>query len=489
MEDDALRGNNPPNMRSSTLLRSAGFLLLGVTTVVACGSEDGSKKSQGPRYSGAGEGGTEQDGGGGSMNSAAGEPAVAGVGGDTSGVAGMSTSAAGEAGTPGVAGAAGADSSGGAAGAPGIECASGTADCDDEPADCETNTATDASNCGRCERSCGGTAACSAGLCAATEVLNPSGTSNYCGAAAAAGSTLYAITCWGNSYSEVRSAALEPGASVLGTQIKLYSGATAVPLGALRGILIDGNDVLYGLQESPSHIYKFPLNADGPEDVTVAYTFENQVRFDDLKLIGDNFYFNSNTHTAAGQIMPSTIKMRAKSGVSTTTLVSGLGLSYNLQVFATKLIWLEQRTAQSVLSVYRAPLAGAALADVELIAEAAGGAYMARQGDYVYWTHKVASPNGKVRRLKVEDAAAQVEDVATGLALPEGLITDAQYAYFKQLDALYRVPLSGGAAEQLSPVVPAHDSQATALYYVDDTYVYFSAGTGFGASNIMRVAK
>jgi len=463
------------------------MVTLGVLTAFACGSEDDKKRVPRPNYSGAGEAGAAQDGGGGSMGGAADELAAgAGAGGELAiaGGAGMPSSSGGQAGEPGAAGGVG----GGTAGAPGIECDAGTADCDDDPRDCETNTATDVNNCGRCERSCGATAACSAGLCAATDVLNPSGTSNYCGAAAS-GTTLYAITCWGNNYSEVRSVALEPGADVLGTQVKLYSGATAVPLGALRGILIDGDDVLFGLQESPSHIYKFPLNADGPEDVTVAYTFEDQVRFDDLKLIGDTFYFNSNTHTAAGQIMPSTIKMRAKSGVSTTTLVSGLGLSYNLQVFATNLFWLEQRTAQSVLSVYRAPLAGAAVADVELISAAAPGGYMTRRGDYVYWTHKVASPNGKVRRLKADATAAEVEDVATGLALPEGLITDEQYAYFKQLDALYRVPLSGGPAEQLSPAVPAHDAQATAIYYIDDKYVYFSAGSSSGASNIMRVAK
>jgi hypothetical protein len=480
MENGALGRDNWPIMRSPRSVRSACLVALGVATAVACGSDDGNKQVPRRSPADAGEGGRAEAGGG-STNGVAGEP-VSGGGHDGNGASGMAT---GSAGAPG---ASGADSSGGAAGAPGIECATGTANCDDDPTDCETNTATDASNCGRCARSCGGTAVCSAGLCAATEVLNPSGTSNYCGAAASA-STLYAITCWGNSYSEVRSVALEPAASVLGTQIKLYSGASAVPLGALRGVLIDGNDVLYGLQESPSHIYKFPLNADGPEDVTVAYTFENQVRFDDLKLIGDTFYFNSNTHTAAGQIMPSTIKMRPKTGVSTTTLVSGLGLSYNLQVFATKLVWLEQRTAQSVLSVYRAPLAGAAVADVELLAVAAPGGYMTRQGDYVYWTHKAAAPNGKLRRLAVEDAAAEIEDVATGLNLPEGLITDEQYAYFKQLDALYRLPLAGGAAEQLSPAVPAHDTQATALYYIDAKYVYFSAGNEFGASNMVRVAK
>jgi hypothetical protein len=60
---------------------------------------------------------------------------------------------------------------------------------------------------------------------------------------------------------------------------------------------------------------------------------------------------------------------------------------------------------------------------------------------------------------------------------------------FKQLDAMYRVPLSGGVPEQLSPAVPANDSQATAVYLADDKYVYFAAGSNGGDATLMRVAK
>ncbi len=84
---------------------------------------------------------------------------------------------------------------------------------------------------------------------------------------------------------------------------------------------------------------------------------------------------------------------------------------------------------------------------------------------------------------------AEPEEVATGLNLPEGLATDSKYAYFKQLDALYRVRLCGGAVEQLSPVVPAHDAQATAIFHVNEKYVYFAADPGFGTSTLVRVAK
>jgi hypothetical protein len=124
-----------------------------------------------------------------------------------------------------------------------------------------------------------------------------------------------------------------------------------------------------------------------------------------------------------------------------------------------------------------------------MIAEATGNSYLVRRGAYAYWTHKAASPNGKLRRLLVDDAAAQPEDVATGLNLPEGLVADDEYAYFKQADALYRVPLSGGTPEQLSPPVAAHDAQATAIYHVDEQYVYFAAGAGSGFSTLVRVAK
>ena len=94
-----------------------------------------------------------------------------------------------------------------------------------------------------------------------------------------------------------------------------------------------------------------------------------------------------------------------------------------------------------------------------------------------------------VADVELLDHLLEREDVAVGLNLPEGLVTDSQYAYFKQLDALYRVPLCGGTPEQLSPVVPAHDAQATAIFHVDDKYVYFAAGAGFGQSTLVRVAK
>jgi hypothetical protein len=369
---------------------------------------------------------------------------------------------------------------------PPSSCAAGTADCDDDASDCETDIASDENNCGRCGRSCGATAECSQGLCAATIVLDPNVSSNWCGGAFA-DTTAYMITCWGNSdLSEVRSTPLEPGGSVTGTSIKSYNNVSVV---ALRGIVIDGNDVLFGLQESPSHLYKFPLDATGPADVSVGYTLENNQRFDDLKLIGDTFWWNHNTHTTPGTVKPSTIERRSKTETSSTVVVSGLGLSYNQQVFAQHLVWLELRMQGGVVSVYRAPISGGTAAETELVAPSAAGAYMRREGDYVYWTDKVAAPDGKLRRLEADNPDAEPQDVATGLNLPEGLITDAKYAYFKQLDALYRVPLCGGTPEQLSPVVPAHDAQATAIWHVDDEYVYFGADPGFGSSTLVRVAK
>jgi hypothetical protein len=473
-----------------------GLLIgLGVSSgVAACGSDDGAKKARGPGFNDAGaesgDGGTVGEGEGG-VSGMVGE----GEGGEpgTSGTPG--TSGGGSGGMPAEAGAPALGEGGGAAGVPAIggaggtpdpgprECPSGTADCDDNPEDCETDTAGDAQNCGRCGRECGATAACSSGLCDATVILNPSGSSNFCDGVFSP-TTAYMVTCWGG-FTEVRSTPVEPGATVLGTQIQTHS----VPVVAARGILIDGNDVLYGLQGNPSYLYKFPLDANGPEDITVGYTFEDGTRFDGIKLIGDTFYWSHNTHAAAGQILPGFIKKRTKAATSSTTLVTGLGLNYDLQVFATNMVWLERRTTSDVLTVYRAPIAGAAVADVEVVAVSANGGYMVRHGDYAYWTDKAAAPNGKIRRLRVDDDEADPEDVATNLNLPEGIITDDAYAYFKQLDALYRVPLGGGLPEQLSPAVAANDAQATRVFYVDDSYVYFAAGPTGGASTLVRVAK
>jgi hypothetical protein len=318
--------------------------------------------------------------------------------------------------------------------------------------------------------------------------LDPDVDSNWCGSVFSS-TKAYMITCWGTELSEVRVAPLEPSADIRGTRIKHYAGGTSVSVVALRGILIDGDSVYYGLEASPSNLWKFPLDADGPEDVTAAVTTENDVRFDGLQLVGDTYYWSDNTHTAGGQVATATIKKRAKTDSSTTTLVSGLGLAYNLQVTPTKLVWLEARGTSSTVGAYRAPRAGAAFDDIDEIAPATGGSAMIKNGDYVYWTHKAATPNGKLRRFKYADDAASVEDVATGLNSPEGLASDSNYLYFKQLDALYRVPLAGGTAEALSAPVPANDAQATAIFHVDEKYVYFAAGPTAGASTVVRVAK
>jgi len=477
-------------MRSNERLRLGWLLGLSVTcAVAACGSEGGSIKSIPIPPSDAGEAGALSagsggEGGDGGASTSPGGNGSGGSSGSASSTAGEGGSAplgqAGDGGTEATAGAAGAA---GAAGSGPLDCPSGTADCDEDPTDCETNTASDTRNCGRCQRACGATAACSNGLCDATVLLSPSGDSNFCDAVFSA-TTAYMLTCWGG-FTELRTTPLELGPSILGTQIKTYN----VPVVAARGMLIDGNDVLFGLEESPSHLYKFPLTADGPEDVSIAYTFENATRFDDIQLVGDTFYWDHNTHSSASQVQPGVIKKRAKTATTSTTLVTGLGLNYDLQVFGSKLIWLEKRSANAALGVYRAPLAGANVADVELVAESGGGSFLIRHGDYAYWTDKAAAPNGRIRRLLVDDPAAVPENIATGLNLPEGITADNDYLYFKMADAIYRVLLGGGTPEQLSPVVPANDSQATAVYTVDAKYVYFAAGINGGASTLVRVAK
>lgn len=369
-----------------------------------------------------------------------------------------------------------------------FSCPVGRAECGGAPGDCETDITNDPLNCGRCARACGGTAACTNRLCQATVILNPVGVnSNWCGSAFSA-TTAYMITCWGGTLSEVRTASLEPGVDLEGTRIRHYTNVSVV---AMRGILIDGNDVYYGLEGAPSHLWKFPLNATGTADVTVGVTMENGVRFDNLQLVGDTYYWIDNDHTAAGVVSGARVYKRGKSDLASTVLVTGLGLGYSLQVTPTKLVWLDVRGAGSNLTVHvaRAPLAGAALAQVEDLAVATGGAYMVKRGEHVYWTVKNAKPNGKIQRLRYADTAATVQDVVVGLDLPEGLQSDANYLYFKQQDALYRAPLDGGAAEQLSITIPAHDTQATEIHHVNEKFVYFSAGAGFGDSTLVRVAK
>jgi hypothetical protein len=370
---------------------------------------------------------------------------------------------------------------GGAAGAG--ACAAGKAECGGAAGDCETTIATDVMNCGRCGRACGAGATCTNGLCSGTVILKPDVSSNWCGAAFSA-TKAYMITCWGTALSEVRVAPLEPGASVIGTRIKHYTG---VPVVAMRGILIDGDSVYYGLEGSPSNLWKFPLDATDATNVVSASAFEAGQRFDSLQLVGDTYWWNHNTHTAGGQVAPSTIEKRAKTGTTSTKVVTLPGVSYALVVTAANLYWLEARTGAGT-ALYTAPIAGGTVADTKKLGDATGG-YLVRQGDYVYWSHKVGAPNGSVMRLKIDDAAATPQPVSTCLNAPTGLVADAGFVYFRQADALYRAPVTGGVPQQLSPAIPAHDQQATQIWHVDDKYVYFGADPGFGTSSLVRVAK
>lgn len=149
---------------------------------------------------------------------------------------------------------------------------------------------------------------------------------------------------------------------------------------------------------------------------------------------------------------------------------------------------LPKRAFQRSPSTPRTGTGGVA-ANIRLVSAATPGSYLIRSGDFVYWTEKRAAPNGKLRRYEFAHPNAVAQDVVTGLDSPEGIATDGTWLYFKQNDAMYRVGMCGGTPQQLSPVVPANDSQATEISAVDSTYVYFVAGPGFGDSKIYRVAK
>jgi len=364
--------------------------------------------------------------------------------------------------------------------APPLVCTAGTADCDGDGLTCETNTNTDALHCGRCDRACGGTSTCSAGLCSAQLILDPtSTTSNYCGTAFTA-DQLFTITCWGSNFSELRRAPID-GSNPAGTQVAQYT----ISVVAVRGILVDGDRVYWGVDESPSHVYSY--KTDGTEAVGIGFTDIAGMRFGSLQLVGDTYYWIDNTYSAPGEIAPSSIMKRAKTDTSATVLVSGLANAGFLQVTSTKLVWTDTKTATDV-GVYSAPLAGAAdPSQITLVAATAPGTHLTKIGDVVYWADK--KPQGAIRRWDSASASPTVQDVATGLASPEGIITDATSVYFKQADAMYRVASAGGTPVQLSPSVAAHDTQATEVLHTDASYVYWVAGPGFGDSKIYRVAK
>lgn len=363
-------------------------------------------------------------------------------------------------------------------------CAVGTADCDANPNDCETAIGSDPLNCGRCGRVCGSTATCATGLCGATLLMDPDVSSNYCSAVFTA-DRLFALTCWGNNdLSELRTAPIEPGSDVRGTSLVAYNNVSVV---AMRGLTRDGPDMLFGLQGNPSRVFQVSATDGGP--ITTRFQTDAGTRFDALQVVDDAYYWIHNRHTSAGAIAGASIKRRGRNDTTDTTLVGGLGLAYNLVVTPTRLLWLEARTSLASIALYEAPRAGGDVSLVKNVTAVTPGSFLIRSGDFVYWTVKSAAPNGKLQRYEFGHPNAVAQDVVTGLNVPEGLATDGTFLYFKQGDAMYRVAMCGGVPQQLSPVVSAHDSQATEIYAVDGKYVYWVAGPASGDSKIYRVAK
>ena len=276
-------------------------------------------------------------------------------------------------------------------------CAAGTADCDNNPLDCETPIASDALNCGRCGRVCGATATCSAGLCQATLLMDPDVSSNYCSAIFSA-DRLFSITCWGNSdLSELRTAPIEPGSDVRGSSLIAYNNVSVV---AMRGLTFDGPDVLFGLEGNPSRVFQVSATDGGP--ITTRFTTDAGTRFDSLQVVDDAYYWVHNRHTQPGTIVGASIKRRGRTDSNDTVLVDGLGLAYNVVVTPTRLLWVEAKSSGTPYGIYSAPRAGSNgdPANVKLVSATVSGAYLIRSGDFVYWTEKVSSPNGKLRRYE-----------------------------------------------------------------------------------------
>lgn len=360
-----------------------------------------------------------------------------------------------------------------------LVCATGTADCDDDPSDCETNILTNAAHCGRCDHVCGGNATCVAGGCGATLVLDPSGQSNFCSVPVFSADQLFAISCWGSA-SEVRKASLTVGSDITGAQLVAYP---SIPVTAVRGITLDSQYVYFGVQGTPGTVFRYPVGTTGV--AMTEFSSENDVRFDSLQLIGDTFYWLDNRHTSESQIGTGTLRKRSKTDTSDTQIVTGMGKAYELIVADTKFLWRETRTDASQFAIYQVPLSGG-LANTVLVDTLADAvqANLIRQGNYAYWTINLGAPNGKIRRLDLTNDAAVAEDLVVNLTNPTGLVADANYLYFVSGSVLYRVRIDGTAApEKLSQTL-----SAPWLFHVDATYVYLATGIGPGMS-VARVAK
>lgn len=495
-------------------------LLLPLVAQPACGSEDNKKKSQGPRYNGAGEGGELSSGGSSS-------PAEEGGSGGTSGNGGASGSAAGPgmggegAVSLGGGGSAGSSSVGGEGGGTGgTECPAGKADCDDDPTTCEADvtmldqcgdcgvmcqqtngtvicgdsgcevtsctgdygdcndTGTDgceellttADNCGFCDRDCGAQT-CTNKLCEPTQLGGALAAYRWVRTADA----LYRIDGYTGSYGLASDYTL--------TRTPLDGGAEVLMHGDSKspgGLTVDDTYVYWAVNGAPPAVLK--KAHDAAAITTPTPVFEPASIPVQMRIQGSYMYWTN----LAGAIFRRAMNAGFSDDgdeIVTAAEVKGAG-TFNLhQDFVTTtddMYWVVLPNSGNLAFIRTAPLGGGTATDV---AGAITNSFykLSVKGEEVYWVRATGSA--------LDGAYRYSPTVATeALVLQAGLnavLAEDDYLYLLGgSSSLYRAPIAGGNSVKIG----ANTAQNYSIYALDfagsdadNVYVLssFTHGAGF----------
>ncbi|MBI2251931.1 MAG: DUF5050 domain-containing protein [Armatimonadetes bacterium] len=110
-------------------------------------------------------------------------------------------------------------------------------------------------------------------------------------------------------------------------------------------------------------------------------------------------------------------------------------------------------------------------------------------GTYVYWSEKVGSSSGKIRRIKADGTESSPTDLATGLNYPSGITLSGGYVYFTQYVGSaggYISKISASTSGTASTVASSVTNPAFCKIYNNE--VYFTENQGSSSGTLKKVS-
>lgn len=355
-------------------------------------------------------------------------------------------------------------------------CDTGYDDCNDDGADgCEAALNTDAEHCGSCGQNCG-SGECVDGMCQAEIVMKPvasAATHYYTGTAHLFGGRVFKLNATNGT--EIRTTTLPPTSPPSPGSILVDSGST------IAATYADATNLYYALDGSPATILSKPVSGTVSTPARTAVTMPGPYAATLLTGSATALYMvatgtGQEIMTAAKPTGTATVTASAISGLSSRTTI------FDLAVVGANIYWVEATTPAAVLF---APLGGGTPVPVDETISSANDVRLAADTTHVYWNTSNGA-SSRIRRVPIAGAAADVVDVASGIANPgAGIALDATHVYyFDGSSQVFRVRKDGTRAPERIAYV-TNLPYFYNLFAVDGAHVY---GTGH-AGEIVRVAK